>query len=386
MPVVISKELFYEKISKEMDCGLIHYWTPDCVKGALPVLPQVAIGSAKFFLPVYLLRMIIDYKRKKNNILQKFVIREIRSILYGVSMGVILVASVCLLGKIFGRIHYYNLLLIPGFLSGFSVLLESDEHQTLDTLIFFNSFIETNLNALKFTATRQTILFVIVSGILMQLIENRKEELNFNYWWFYTPPLRKNLSDNYQSKCSHENSCRFFITNGLKNYFLLGAGVNITKRLLGSFKFLIKSPAKLVNVVFHKSNVYFGLLIAAYVGIYRAITCYLRQTQLLGEKCRGLLAGAVAGVPYCFYPTIQLPVLAITTTLQILYHNLCKQYNITNHFYQRLLLYQCVHACNMHTNFFYPNISSPYYSKMIDACTNRLTSKIYDQLVEKYFL
>ncbi|XP_028128834.1 transmembrane protein 135-like [Diabrotica virgifera virgifera] len=386
MPVVISKELFYEKISKELDCRVIHYWTDNCVQGALPALPQVAIGVAKFFLPIYLLRMAIDYRRKKKNILKTFVIRELRSILYGASLSLIIISSICLLGKICGRIHYYNLLLIPGFLSGLGILVESDENQTLDTLIFFNSFIETNLNALKVNTTKQAILFVIFSGILMQLFENRKEELNFNYWWFYTPPLKKISNDNHQNKCSHENSCRFFITNGVKNYFMLGAGINITKRLLGSFKLLIKSPAKLVNVVFHKSNVYFGLLIAAYVGIYRAITCYLRQTQLLSEKWHGLLAGAISGVPYCFYPTIQLPVLAITTTLQIFYHNLCKHYNITNHFYQRLLLYQCVHACNLHTNFFYPNISSPYYSKMVDACTNRLTSKIYDQLVEKYFL
>nr|CAI5819782.1 unnamed protein product [Callosobruchus analis] len=67
MPV-ISKELFYEKVIDTTMCSVIHYWEKDCVKKNFSwfFIKNVMLGGGKFFLPVYILKMALNYKKVKN--------------------------------------------------------------------------------------------------------------------------------------------------------------------------------------------------------------------------------------------------------------------------------------------------------------------------------
>lgn len=55
---VVSKQLFYEKISKEVTCREIHYWSDSCV-GAQVWLFDVFFGVLKFYLPIYMVSFSI---------------------------------------------------------------------------------------------------------------------------------------------------------------------------------------------------------------------------------------------------------------------------------------------------------------------------------------
>lgn len=52
----ISKQLFYEKITKDLACKHIHYWHSNCFLSTLHVIKEVTIGSAGFYVPIYLVR------------------------------------------------------------------------------------------------------------------------------------------------------------------------------------------------------------------------------------------------------------------------------------------------------------------------------------------
>nr|CAI5819783.1 unnamed protein product [Callosobruchus analis] len=120
-------------------------------------------------------------------------------------MAEIIVATLCFNRALLGRLHYYAILFVPGFMSGLSVLVESRENQILNSLIFFNSvsapvnqrnymnpiiweecsgtFVETVLNKLQMSVPKETLAFMLVSGALMYALQNRKDDLKFLYLW-----------------------------------------------------------------------------------------------------------------------------------------------------------------------------------------------------------
>ncbi|KAG5892664.1 hypothetical protein JTB14_025458 [Gonioctena quinquepunctata] len=116
------------------------------------------------------------------------------------------------------------------------------------------------------------------------------------------------------------------------------------------------------------------------------LTCYMTKTFKIKDKYFSSIAGLFCGLTYAMSPNIQVLVIAITTLLQIIYHYICEHFKVTNHFWQRLLLFMCCHGYLLHQKFFNPKICSPYYSKMIDACTNNMTVEIYNSLIRTFFM
>ncbi|CAG9861451.1 unnamed protein product [Phyllotreta striolata] len=383
---VISKELFYEKISENMSCSVFHYWNEKCFWG-IPTYffyGNLAKGTLTFFFPIALMKMFLDYRRKKKNLLRRFVDFQARNALYAIALGTSMFTSICLWHKIFGRFYYNTILMLPAFISAPSLLVVRPENQVLNTLMFFNSFVETLLIKSRISPKQQVFGFMLISGILMYLFENRRKKLDFTYFWFFTPQLRVQQSES-SKKCYHEEPCESYWYNGIVNYFLLGYGINVTKGFLSKFKLLTKHPGTLVDVAFNKSNSDTGLFLGAYVGIYRIVVCYLSKSLKINKKWLGLIAGTLAGFAYNISPNLQFLILGITTILQILYHIISTKLGITNHFYQRIMIYGIAHAYNFHNKFLNSDICSPYYSKMVDACANNVTKEMYQRLLKRLF-
>ncbi|XP_018579211.1 transmembrane protein 135-like [Anoplophora glabripennis] len=390
----ISKELFYRKIDKNAHCSDLHYWESSCLKAVISpyFVSNVVKGTAKFFFPIYLLKLMINYKKIKDvEFIKSLVLAEGTAILYGVGLGSLVIATLCTLRKIFGRIHYYNVVVFPGIVSGLSLLIETKENQILNTLIFFNSFVETLLNDVNFslfeiTETREVLLFMAVSAVLMYLLENRTNELNMIYFWFYTPPRRKIVDKPDEEKaCDHPSSCWKFWKDGFVKYFSLGYLVNVVRGAIPKIGKLARNPRTFINLLLSTSNVKFGLFIGGYVAVYRMLTCYLLKWGKIRRKFHGLLAGLLSGLTYAISPNIQVVVVGITTILQILYAKLSDRLNIKNNFWPRQLLYMVCHGVLLHKKIFYPNLCSSYYSNMIDACTNNVIPQIYERIISKYF-
>ncbi|CAH1155203.1 unnamed protein product [Phaedon cochleariae] len=393
MPAVISKELFYEKVKYDTSCDIFHAWCQDCRAASFSQiwLTELFTGLGKFFLPIYLIKLIYTYKRNDlKTLLLNLVKSELRSIAYGLAMGTLLVSSICFLRFIFGRIYYYNVALIPGFFSGLSILVESEENQVLDTLIFFNSFVETILRRMRLDKLMETLLFMGVSGTLMHLLEQRSTvKMEFTHLWFYVPPS-KNLSDkdieDLSDSCVAAAYLQTDLFRSFLKYFSLGYGINFVRKMIPKVGNILKKPSELLKVLFNKSNAYFGLFIGSYVTIYRVLTSIFSKNPIVGEKYHGFVAGLLSGISYSISPNLQVLVIAITTSLQMIYACFCKKMKITNHYWQRFFVYALTHGIMIHNKFFYPDTCSPYYKNMIDACTNNVSKKIYEHLLTKFFL
>nr|CAI5855660.1 unnamed protein product [Callosobruchus analis] len=216
--------------------------------------------------------MALNYKKVKNkkNLLWDLLVAEMRGIMYGIGMGETIFGTMCLMRALFGRLHYYTILFVPGFISGLSVLVETKENQILDALIFFNSLIETILNKLQMSLTKETLAFMLISGALMNTLENRKDDFKFLYLWFYTPQ-RKVLQaeDEQNKKCIHNESCFKYVYQGFFMYFGLGYAINVTRSLLPRMGRIFKRPSLLGTLLMDKTNILFGLLIGCYTGLYK---------------------------------------------------------------------------------------------------------------------
>ncbi|KAJ8952926.1 hypothetical protein NQ318_006543 [Aromia moschata] len=381
MPTVISKQSFYKNIDDSIHCGDLHFWEPNCLKAvnSFFFISNMIKGSSKFFIPVYIFKLLVNYKKINDiDLWKNLLISECRSTAYGLTMGWLIVASVCSLRKLTGRLHYYNLFFFPALISGISLAIESKENQVLDTLIFFNSFIESafyNLdyfNLFKITKTRETIIFAMISGYLMYLLENRSKKLDFLYLWFYTPPRSQSKDPESQRDCDHPSSCVNFSLEGLWKYFALGYFVNAVRSLLPKMGILARKPLGFFKILFSKANIRFGFFIGGYVGLYRILTCYLLKTNKIKKKFHGLIAGLISGLTYAISPNIQVLIVGITTLLQIFYENVSNKLGVKNHFWPRQILFMICHGALAHNKLLYPVTCSSYYSNMLNACTNGL--------------
>ncbi|KAG5892665.1 hypothetical protein JTB14_025459 [Gonioctena quinquepunctata] len=385
---VLSKKVFYNSVD-DVGCDVFHIWEPDCIRANFsPVwLGNLFVGSGKFLFRIYLIKLFLNCRRKDvKTAIKTFLLDQFRSTIFGGTMGFLLCASMCIIRKLTSRMNYYQLLFLPGCVSGLSLLVESAKNQVLHRLLYFNLFVETLIRKSKLNEVWQTIMFMGISGSLMHILTNRNDKIDFTHFWFYIPPMRESNDEIDGNTCAHEKTCVVHTYKGLLKYFLLGYGANALKRIIPRMEKLMRDPSILLDVIVSKKNFYFGLFIGSYVGLYRVLTCYLKRTSQIGNKFHGLMAGIISGITYAISPNIHVLVIAITTLAQVVYNRIRKHFRITNNFWQRQLLFMLCHGFLMHENFCYRSTCAPYYVKMIDACTNNVTSDVYKNLKNKFMM
>ncbi|KAH1005420.1 hypothetical protein HUJ04_006412 [Dendroctonus ponderosae] len=423
----ISKQLFYEKVSSGVKCRNIHSWNQNCTKSQIWFVSTVFVGSLKFFLPIYIVKAIINSRRfKEKNFWLQLVLGQIRSSIYGTLMGSLFLAGNCLLwqakliclfsvlkpcffqSNLTGRLHYYNVSIVAGMFSGLSLLVETKENQTLDTLIFFNLLVEAffrnfvNFNLPILTTGQETLLFMAVSSLLMFLLQSDQTKKKLTNFWqvcskvsnftpnklrhfrFYTPP-KFSRKENLDHNCVHEGFCADFALQGIQKYFLLGYGFGVVRKLIPSMLRVIRNPLALLPIAFNKDNVKFGAFISAYVGVHRYFTCLLLKSNGVDQKYFGALAGLLAGATYSISPNLQVLTVGITTVLQILYHRLLKKLQVKNRLLPQQLVYMLSHCLLLHNVMMCKETCPTYYVNMLNNATNNLFPQVYDEVIGKYF-
>ncbi|XP_066254441.1 transmembrane protein 135-like isoform X2 [Euwallacea similis] len=383
---VISKELFYSRIGAEFKCHHIHIWDENCWRAYAFCAHQIFIGGLKFFLPIYIIKAILRRKKlKQKEFLKKTVLEEFRSALYAVTLGLpIFIANY--FSKLTGRIHYYNLGLVAGFFSGFGLLIETRENKMLDTLIFFNLLVEAafknmhRFDILKLNRTKETIIFMLVSSLLMHILQNRQKDYKFTNFWFYMPELygrsekipkkRGTLGENGCSK--HEGKCRAFALEGLQKYFFLGYGFSIIKKIIPRMFLAFKNPKLLYSLIINKENARFGTFIGAYVAIYRYVSCYLLSNHLIKTELIGAIAGFLSGCMYSVSPNIQVISVGITTLFQVGFNRYLQEFKVKNKEIPQLLIYIISHSLLLHNAIMAKETCPSYYFNMLDVATNNL--------------
>ncbi|XP_050304045.1 transmembrane protein 135-like isoform X2 [Anthonomus grandis grandis] len=347
------------------------------------------------------LKAIVNHKKLKHKaFLKQLVIEELRSACYGVLLANIFLAANCILCKLTGGLHYYNIGLISGFISGLSVLIETNENHRLDTLIFSNCLVEAMFknidayNILKLTKARETLLFMGVSSLLMHLLQNKIKSKNYGTLWFYSPKPFTYESDAENTnekcvkvKCDHQGQCLNFAVMGGRKYFVLGLLFSIVRKFIPKMLIIFKKPSELYKILVNKEHLKFGAFIGSYVAIYRYVTCFLiKKHNHVNQKYFGAVAGLFSGLTYAISPNIQVMSVGVTTILQIFYNNILSKLNIKNKLVPQQIVYMMSHGLLAHNAIMSKETCPSYYVNMLDTCTSNVFLKIYQELVIKYIL
>ncbi|KAL1491464.1 hypothetical protein ABEB36_012061 [Hypothenemus hampei] len=392
MPV-ISKHVFDEKIINDLRCKDLHKWNDNCLIANLWFAQKTFLGALKFFIPIYIVKALINHKKMKQ---KKFWIKllqeEFRSSLYGALLAQPILTGNCLIYNLTGHIHYYNIALINGLVSAFALLIETKENKMLDTLIFFNVMVESILrnldhfNLMKMTNTNQTILFMLTAALLMSSLQNREENFKFPHFWFYTPEkhIKRNSEDSIP-KCEHDDSCTGFALKGISKYFLLGSSFSIAKKLIPNMLSIFQNPKSVFPILVNTEHVTFGAFIGTFVGIYRYVFCLLLTTNKLEQKYYGAVAGFLSGSAYCLSPNLQVLAVGITTILQLEYNKLLQKHKIKYKGVLQQIIYSIAHSILLHNAFACRETCPKYYVNMLNVGSGNVYTDIYNSIVGKYF-
>lgn len=381
--VVISKHLFYEKISPDVSCHIFHE-NLSCFRAPFEVISDALVPTFLFFVPIYFVKTLLEYYKRgklEKNLFWKLLITQIRSSTYGYILACTVQINLCLMRYVFKRHLYCSPGFLGGFFSGLGLLVETKENRILDTIIFFNQVVESvlqNLNYFKYfslTKTNQTLLFATVSGLLMYFLQRRKtKKLPFTHFWFYVP--------NQNNDEKKDNFWKLF-----KNYFAVGYLISLIKCFIPNMMKLFKKPLKLIWIVLNWKNVKFGFFISTYVLLYKWLLNKLKTKKYIPTDLKAMVAGFSAGLTYLISPNLQILVICITTLLQIIYSNMkCKLKLPNDNLYLQQLLFMLSNGYLLHNYLFCQETCPKFYVNMLNFCSNNRLTHLYKNLINKYFL
>ncbi|XP_017768116.1 PREDICTED: uncharacterized protein LOC108556492 [Nicrophorus vespilloides] len=379
---VISKEFFYKQVSDGIDCSILHPWMDECVPANAYLMVQAAIGCTKFFFPLYLAQVILN----RHNINWRRLVKSyIRTLIYSVSFVGFFMISNCIQCWYFGRLHYYSLALASGFFAGLPIFIESPVNINLNTLYFFNMFLEAvvmnleSIGKITRTKTKDTLAFMTCSSILMYLFDTQSCK-PYNNLWFYQ---QKNSTERNRDNCAHKDNCHMHILKGIIQYFGVGFGLEVIKFALTKFQALMKDPKLLITMLLNKNNLFFGLVTGGYVGIFRLVNCLLTKMDKRERGYHKALAGFVSGITYCIKPNLQFGITAFATIVQLLIQRAERKIPIPSESVG--VLFAVLNALLFHNRFMYADTCPKYITNMTKVCTNGLDTKTVEFLLDHMF-
>ncbi|XP_062525202.1 transmembrane protein 135 isoform X2 [Bombyx mori] len=379
--VQMSKELF-EKIYTDVDCHyLLHPWGKGCIT-SLPVLfKDSLIGSVKFYSMVYLIQILMRGKkmRKKEQWL-KMGNYYIRSILFGQFVAGTASIIGCIVRKLNGNKFKFNtFLFVPFTLNGLFIYLEPPSRRGLVINLFVNLYIEYWLRRLeraayiKITKIRTTALFMLGSALLFYLmrLEGDKKERT-QLFWLFTPDKVRRKTDDSNNVCPHQGSCHKYIFKGTATYFALGLAFTVARLILPR----IRSPMTAIASL-RTRHLKLAMFFGSYIGIYRAVICYLCRKRGCDSAIYALPAGCLAGLSFIFSPSLGIAIGAMTGAMKLYSTILYEKKLLPARLPLPELLYCICQGTLFSARVFYPEECPSYIFNLLAKVSNNRSEWIY---------
>lgn len=388
---MISKEIFDRFVSNDLSCSLLHPHTESCWKASIYFLKHGTIGMNKFFLPIYLLQMILYGKKVNKEFLKKRIKAYKITIIYGVLYVMLFIGTNCCMRQLLGRFHYPIIGFFSGFVAGLPIFIESPENRLMNTLIFSSLGVEAMIRNLEWykiiqrTPIKETFVFMMASGILMHLLET--QNINVTNFWFFHPSriIKRKSETSSESKdlCYHGKlDCLNFILKESLKYFGFGYALEMVKFSIANLDKIILRPGLFLKMVKSKKNVLFGATIGGYVAIYRLVSCLLFKYDKKVGDYHSLIAGTLSGLTYLIKPNLQFLSLAIVTIIQLLIQKLRRYVPLSNHLIG--ILFAFLNGILLHHRFFHVKTCPNYTKNMVTVCTNGVADHIYANILTKF--
>ncbi|XP_053605485.1 transmembrane protein 135-like isoform X3 [Plodia interpunctella] len=317
----ISKHVFESACADQTCSHMLHPWNESCIWSLPETYRHAIVGSSKFYAIVYMAQLLMHMKKlHKKYTWMKMGEYYIRSTLLGAGVAGTLITIGCVLRKLQGdKIRYSTFMLLPFTLNGLFIYLEPPGRRTLVINLFFNLLVEYYLRKLqragylKLTKSKQTLLFMIGSSLLFYLmrLEGEKEKRT-PLFWLFTPEKVRRKSDGSNNVCPHEGSCERHILKGIGTYFGIGFAISLARLLLPK----IRTPLKALSTI-NRKNFKMALFFGSYIGIYRAVICYLCRKRGYDSAEYALPAGYLSGLSILFNPSLGMSIAAATGAMKL---------------------------------------------------------------------
>ncbi|XP_017084505.2 transmembrane protein 135-like [Drosophila eugracilis] len=297
---VLSKS-FEDWISWRSCNELVH--PHSCRKAAFQNFFRFISSNSKYYLPLLLIHLGKHGFRSGAvdlDLLVESLWYYAQLVFGGVVEASLITWSICSLRNYLGKFHPSTLLFVPSALGGAFCAFFPKKVKHVQQTAIFQSVIE-NLMLLNHPLCRllstsvglQAAIFMVCSAVILE----GKQRKWYNGFWFLIPDPAPDKDTCDKKSCSHsESDCGLYIVRGIRNYLMYGLALDIFKALVSC----TKSGQWDLKHFKLQSTAWLG----CYVGIYRAVHCYLRRSPAIKDSLRHPLAGFLGGFSYLFYPKL----------------------------------------------------------------------------------
>ncbi|XP_045449217.1 transmembrane protein 135-like [Melitaea cinxia] len=384
--VEISKHLF-DSTCRDVHCSvLIHPWGRSCWTSSIETYKNSFIGSAKFYILVHLAQNLLKGKKMlKKKELMKAGEYYARSTLLGALICGSITTLSCSLRWLLGRkFTYYTYMLLPCTINGVFILLEPPKRRGLVINLFCNLVIEFWIRLLErdgylnMTKGKQTFMFMIGSAFLFYLMRLEGERgKRTPLLWLFRPDNVRRKTDDSQTACPHDGSCTKHILKGAFTYFGVGFAFTMARVLSPR----ISTPLKALASV-RRKDFNMGLFFASYIGIYRAVVCYLCRKQGYDSAMYALPAGYLAGLSFLLKPSLGFAIASVTGAFKLYSTILYEKKILTEKIPLPLIMYCLSQGLLFHSHNVHQDICPQYVKKLMYSVSNGKSKIILQQLLD----
>ncbi|XP_052901076.1 transmembrane protein 135-like [Anopheles moucheti] len=393
---MVSSSKLFDRVAAGRTCrDLWHPRFASCLRYNVHFWRTIMPGSFKLYIPLLVLPPLV----KLNDVTVRYLVEHTLQYVY-ISICTYVQAALslsaqCVLHNLFGRLNYWCVMFWPCLLGVAIGPPLPKQLLRLQAITFFNMSLEaavrkstspaiqyarrsTTLATLTFMAFSSIILTCLRSGIVKQ-------------FWIVNPVLQDAplASKPTGCVCSHAGRCWQYLTDGMLKYGMVGIILEAGRAVLRKSNLLAQNPLAIFGQEFLTAcNLKLGMFLACYVGIFRAVCCLLGRWNSREEVAHAAVAGFLAGVPYCLYPTYQIYTLGLTKAIEMGWEY-CgnRTLNVTNpqasiaatllRQLHRLPMLRLVQMFSFgylgHVYAFHPQVSPVFHQKAMDVCSTNLT-------------
>ncbi|KFB41739.1 AGAP001009-PA-like protein [Anopheles sinensis] len=298
----------------------------------------------------------------------------------------------CLLYKLFGKLHYYCLMGIPGVVSAALVPKLPKVHLRLQGITYFNMMLEVMIKKSRFrwleylrqSTPWATVAFMLCSSKIMAVL--RAETVN--QFWIMYPATPKDARKGNPGPCLHDGKCSFYVFDAMWKYALAGFTIEAARALLSKGPLVYREPGRFLTEMRSAVGLALPLFLALYVGSYRSLSCVMARLSGREHPGQAKVAGLISGVCYLLYPKYQIFTLAFTKFIEMSwehYLNTAKSKPRLVALLQRVPFLRLVHMFSIgymyHALVFHPHLSPAFNSKCVNYCSGYRVERTKRRLV-----
>uniref|UniRef100_A0A182SQZ1 Transmembrane protein 135 N-terminal domain-containing protein n=1 Tax=Anopheles maculatus TaxID=74869 RepID=A0A182SQZ1_9DIPT len=391
---MVSSSKLFDRVSAGRTCrDLWHPQFDSCLRYNVHFWRTILPGSFKLYIPLLVLPPLV----KLNDVTVRYLVEHTLQYVY-ISICTYVQAALslsaqCALHNQLGRLNYWCVMFWPCLLGVAIGPPLPKQLLRLQAITFFNMSLEaavrkSTVPAIQYARRSKflgTLTFMTFSSIILTCLRSGVVK----QFWLVNPLPDVPHTKPTGSVCSHTGRCWQYLMDGMLKYGLVGIILEAGRAVLRKSNLLAKNPLAIFGQEFRAAcNLKLGMFLACYVGIFRTGCCLLGRLNSREEVVHAAVAGFLAGIPYCLYPTYQIYTLGLTKAIEMGWEycgnktlNVSKpNANVTTTLLRQLHRLPMLRLVQMfsfgylgHVYAFYPQVSPIFHQKAMDVCSTNLT-------------